>query len=76
MLGQLLLPEDPFFGRVKLEHEVPGLPLQNIRHLAAEVLEECPPDVGGLADVNPRSGTAEAVHTGSFRRVLTDAGAS
>ena len=76
MIRQLLLPEGQFPGWVKLEGEGLGLPLQNVRHLPAEVFEECLPDIRRLADVNPRSGTAQAVHTGSFRRVLADAGAT
>jgi hypothetical protein len=58
---QLLLAYDAVFVGKQLKGEVLGLPLENIGHLTAQVLQKSLTDVEAVADVDPLTGDGEAV---------------
>src|SRR5579863_4667810 len=73
---QLLLPAYPFLIRKQLEDEVLWLPLQNVRHLACQVIQKGLTNVEGMADIQPSSRTKKTVHSRLFGRVAENAAAS
>jgi hypothetical protein len=72
--NQLLMPRNPLFVGKALENEILWLPLQNVRHLTAQIVEQGFTDIGPMADVHPFVRAAEAVDSGLFGCVAHRAG--
>jgi hypothetical protein len=74
MSDQFFVPGDTFLIWHQLENEVSGLPLKDIRPLAAQVLEQGLSNIEAMAYVDPPAGTTQAKHSGQLRRVAEHAG--
>ena len=66
---QPLMLRNPLFIRKALEDEILRLPLQDVGHLATQVIEQGLSDIGPVADVHPFFSAVETVHSGLLGRV-------
>jgi hypothetical protein len=68
------LPGDALFVRQNLKHELLGLPLKDVGHLAAEIFEQRLANAGAVAYVDPLIRAAQAINTGLLGRIAEHTG--